>query len=205
MNNRCPKCNEKLSPLYLKQNCPKCNTNLVYYDLDKRLEEDHKKALKEQEAVDRLLENLKLSTVGTKISLVRFVLFFSPLAWMLLPMFKTQGDVTVSLLSVITGFVNGSITVEGMFGDLSFFFPVAAMACVILFSLAVIISSCFSKGKKAYLRNTVFSIINLVVFSACIVVSAVMGASLKIGTPIVIAVYIAELILHKQVDKKINN
>ena len=29
----CPKCNEKLSPFYMKQNCPKCNTNLVYYDL----------------------------------------------------------------------------------------------------------------------------------------------------------------------------
>ena len=60
----CPKCNEKLSPFYMKQNCPKCNTNLVYYDLDNRLQADHEKAMKEQEAVDRVLNNIKTSAFG---------------------------------------------------------------------------------------------------------------------------------------------
>lgn len=205
MNNRCPKCNEKLSPFYLKQNCPNCNTNLIYYDLEKRLEADHEKALKEQEALDRFLENLKLSTVGTKISLCRFILFFSPLVWMLLPMFKAADGVEISLLSVITGFIDGSITFNIIFDDLSYLFPITSLVGVIVFSLAVIISSCFSKSKKAYLRNIIFSIINLAVFSVCIVISKIFGASLGIGTVIILAVYIVEIVLHKQVDKKINN
>lgn len=204
MNNRCPKCNEKLSPLYLKQNCPHCNTNLVYYDLDKRLEEDRLKALKEQELADRLIENLKLSTVGTKISLVRFILFFSPLVWMLLPMFKAKDGVGISLLSVITGIINGSMSFDKIFADLSYLFPVITMVCVIIFSLVVIISSCFSKGKKAYLRNVIFSGINLAVLLVCVAASKITGAAIGIGTLIVLAVYIIEFILHGQVNKKIN-
>ena len=66
MSNKCPKCNEKLSPLYMKQNCPKCNTNLVYYNLDKRLEADHIQAMKEQETVDCVLNNIKTSAFGEK-------------------------------------------------------------------------------------------------------------------------------------------
>ena len=84
----CPKCNEKLSPFYMKQNCPKCGTNLVYYDLDNRLQADHEKAMKEQEAVDRVLNNIKTSAFGGPLQITRFVLMFSPLLWMCLPTFR---------------------------------------------------------------------------------------------------------------------
>ena len=200
----CPKCNEKLSPFYLKQNCPKCGTNLVYYDLDKRLEQDHEKAMKEQEAVDKFLYKLKMSTVGTKISLVRFVLFFSPLVWMLLPMFKAKDGVTISLLSVIMGIINGSMPLDKIFGDMSYLLPIVTMVCVIIFSLMVIISSCFSMGKKAYLRNTIFSIINLVCFVVITALAISNCALIGAGAFVVFGVYVIEFVLHKAVDKKVN-
>lgn len=103
----CPKCNEKLSPFYMKQNCPKCGTNLVYYDLDNRLKADHEKAIKEQEAVDRVLNNIKTSAFGGPLQITRFVLMFSPLLWMCLPTFKANDGTSITLISVIMGIING--------------------------------------------------------------------------------------------------
>lgn len=196
----CPKCNEKLSPFYMKQNCPKCGTNLVYYDLDNRLQADHEKAIKEQEAVNRFLERLKLSTIGTKASVVRFVLFFSPLLWMCLPMFKADDGNGVTLISVIMGIIGGSLDLSNP----TYLFPLITMACIIVFSLAVIISACFSIGKKAFLRNTIFSIVNLVVFVVLTALTILKGARVGAGAFIVFGVYVLDFIMHKLVDKKLN-
>lgn len=54
MDNKCPKCGKKLSVWYIKQNCPECNCNLLYYDMEKRLEADAVKAEAEFEAWERL-------------------------------------------------------------------------------------------------------------------------------------------------------
>ena len=196
----CPKCNEKLSPFYMKQNCPKCGTNLVYYDLDKRLEQDHIQAMKEQEAVERVLNNIKTSAFGGPLQITRFVLMFSPLIWMCLPMFKANDGANITLISVIMGIINGGFD----FSNQLYLFPFITMVCIILFSLMVIISTLFSVGAKAYLRNVIFSGINLIVLLICIVLSKVMGATFEIGALIVLIVYVLELLLHKSVDKKLN-
>ena len=200
MSNKCPKCNEKLSPFYMKQTCPKCNTNLVYYDLDKRLQADHEKAMREQEAVDRVLNNIKTSAFGGKEQIFRFVLMFSPLLWMCLPMFKANDGEYITLISVIMGIINGGLP----FDNPSYLFPIITMACIILFSLAVIISSLFSIGEKAFLRNGILSVINDIVLLVCVVLSAINGANLKIGFVFIVIAYNCVLILHKIIDKKIN-
>ncbi len=201
MSNRCPKCNEKLSPLYMKQNCPKCNTNLVYYDLDNRLKADHEQAMKEQEAVDRVLNNIKTSAFGGAVQIIRFVLMFSPLLWMCLPMFRANDGESITLISVIMGIINGNFD----FSDLSYLFPFVTMVCIILFSLMVIISSLFSLGEKALFRNEIFSSINIIVLLICIVLTKIIGgATFQIGALIVILTYVAEMLLHKLVDKGIN-
>ena len=196
----CPKCNEKLSPFYMKQNCPKCGTNLVYYDLDNRLKSDHEKAIKEQEAVDRVLNNIKTSAFGGGLQITRFVLMFSPLAWMCLPMFKTNDGGNVTLISVIMGIINGGFD----FGNPSYLFPFITMVCIILFSLLVIISSLFSIGKKALKRNFSFSSVNMVVLLIVSTMSIKYSATLDIGLFIVVATYLLEFVLHKLVDKKLN-
>ena len=196
----CPKCNEKLSPFYMKQDCPKCGTNLIYYDLDNRLQADHEKAMKEQEAVDRVLNNIKTSAFGGRLQITRFVLMFSPLAWMCLPMFKTNDGGNVTLISVIMGIINGGFD----FGNPSYLFPFITMVCIILFSLLVIISSLFSIGKKALKRNISFSSVNMVVLLIVSTMSIKYSATLDIGLFIVVATYLLEFVLHKLVDKKLN-
>ena len=201
MSNRCPKCNEKLSPFYMKQNCPKCNTNLVYYDLDKRLEADHIQAMKEQEAVDNVLNNIKASAFGGPLQIARFVLMFSPLLWMCLPVFTSDDRTDITLISVIMGIINGSFD----FSNPSYLFPFITMVCIIIFSLMVIISSLFSVGKKALSRNEAFSIINTLVFVIMSVVACkVGGAHLSTGWFLVAVTYIFEKIIHRDVNKKLN-
>ncbi len=196
----CPKCNTKLSPFYLNQNCPKCNTNLVYYDLENRLQADHEKAMKEQAAVDRILNNIKASAFGGVLQIIRFVLMFSPLAWMCLPMFYANDSESVTLIGVIMEIINGSLNL----GNSTYLFPIITMVCIIVFSLAVIISSLFSLGEKALKRNLIFSIINTSALTACIILAMTNGAKLGIGVLIVIITYILEFVMHILVNKKLN-
>lgn len=203
MNDKCPNCGKKLSPFYMKQNCPECNTNLLYYDFENRLKEDHDKAIKEQEAVDRFLRNLKLSTVGTGISLIRFILFFSPLVWMCLPMFKTSDGRTTTLVSVIMGIVTGETAIGKIFGDPLYLYPIITMVCIILFSLAVIISSCFSTGRKSLVRNEIFSVINTVVLTVCLILSLSCGMNISIGSALVVITYLITFVMHIFADKRI--
>ncbi len=196
----CPKCNEKLSPFYMKQNCPKCNTNLVYYDLDNRLKADHEKAMKEQEAVDRVLNNIKTSAFGGKEQIVRFVLMFSPLAWMCLPMFKVNDGENITLISVIMGIINGSFD----FSNQSYLFPFITMVCIILFSLMVIISSLFSVGKNANIKIKVFQKINYLALLVCSILSIANGADLSYGVALTILTYLITDTLHSVIERKLN-
>ena len=204
MSNKCPKCNEKLSPLYMKQNCPKCNTNLVYYDLENRLKADHEQAIKEQEAVDRVLNNIKTSAFGGPLQIIRFVLMFSPLLWMCLPTFKSADRTSISLISVIMGIINGSLPLDHILSDKSYLFPVVTMICVIIFSLFEIIASLFSMGKKAFRRIVVFCIINRLVFLACFVLPVVNGAFALAGFWCILIVYNITPLLHRQINNKLN-
>ena len=211
MSNKCPKCNEKLSPFYMKQTCPKCNTNLVYYDLDKRLQEDHERAMREQAAVDKVLNNIKTSAFGGPLQIIRFVLMFSPLLWMCLPMFTVKDfglnegneGSNITLISIIMDIINGTLSFDDIFSKGEYLTSVITMVCIILFSLAVIISSLFSVGEKALKRNMIFSTINFVVLIGCVLWSLV-SCSISIGVIIIILTYILEFFLHKKIDKKLN-
>lgn len=55
MENKCPKCNEKLSIFYIKQNCPECGCDLLNYNREKMLEEDAAKAEAEFAKLEKLL------------------------------------------------------------------------------------------------------------------------------------------------------
>lgn len=204
MSNKCPKCGEKLSPLYMKQNCPKCNTNLVYYDLDNRLKADHEQAMREQEAVDRVLNNIKTSAFGGKLQIIRFILMFSPLVWMCLPMFKTADREYITLINVIMGIINGSLSLDTVFTDKSYLFPILTMVCVILFSIPVIVSTLFSIGEKSLVRNTIFSLINITVFLILSMLALIYDSHIAYGWIAVKAVYIIVMDMHKHIDKKLN-
>lgn len=59
MDNKCPKCGEKLSFFYLKTVCPKCGCDMVTYNLDERLEEESIKAEAEWAKVDAFTAKMK--------------------------------------------------------------------------------------------------------------------------------------------------
>ncbi len=52
MERKCPKCGGKLGIFDLKPNCPHCGCSIMYYDMDKRLEEDSVKAEAEWQKLD---------------------------------------------------------------------------------------------------------------------------------------------------------
>ena len=204
MSNRCPKCNEKLSPLYMKQNCPKCNTNLVYYDLDNRLKADHEQAMREQEAVDKVLNNIKTSAFGGPLQIARFILMFSPLLWMCLPTFQSADRTDISLISVIMGIVNGELAFDKILSDKSFLFPVITMACVIIFSIPVIISTLFSIGEKSYKRIKIFKYIYGFVLLICLVLCFWGGSYISFGFILIVVTFGIVNTLHKKINDKLN-
>ncbi len=207
VENKCPKCGEKLSIFYLKQECPKCHVNMLYYNLDERLEEDRIKALKEQTAVENFLYQLKLSTVGGVLQIIRFVLFFTPLVFMLFPVFNwKQADDLVyafTLQGVIIGFIKGQITLDMVTSDKMYLLPILLMVCIIIFSLIVIISSLFSCSRKALIRNEIFSLLNILVLTILTVLCIMNGLTIGIGLFITIAEYIITFAMHVLCDEKI--
>ena len=201
-NSKCPKCGEKLSPLYMKQTCPKCGVNLMYYKLDERLEADAKQAQKEVEAVNRFGDMLKASTIKTPWHIIRLIVFFTPLLSMLLPMFWA-GHKKVSLLAFILSIVHHGFDFAALTADKSYLFAVLAIIGVIVFSLAVIISSLFSSTKNGFRRNMTFSIINALVFAFFGSTVYYFGGRILIGYVITALIYAFEFILHYLCDKKI--
>lgn len=59
MDNKCPKCGKKLSIFYVRQNCPGCGCNIMYYNMEKRLDKDAQKAEKEWGKVQKTLGKIK--------------------------------------------------------------------------------------------------------------------------------------------------
>ena len=55
---KCPKCGKRLTILNIKQECPECGCDILYYDIDKRLEEDAIQAEKEFEALEKFLDKV---------------------------------------------------------------------------------------------------------------------------------------------------
>ena len=57
---KCPKCAQRLSPLYFKTACKYCGADLLYYRFDERLEQDAQKAAAQEEKIQRLLNKLPI-------------------------------------------------------------------------------------------------------------------------------------------------
>ena len=55
---KCPKCGKKLSMFYVKPNCSECGCDILYYDMEKRLEADAEQAEKEFEDLAKFIEKV---------------------------------------------------------------------------------------------------------------------------------------------------
>lgn len=195
MSSKCPKCGEKINAFYLKQNCPKCGVNMLYYKLDEQLENDAKQAQSEVDKVNHLVGILRDSAIKTPWHILRLILFFTPLASMCLPLFWA-GHKNVSLITFIMSIINHGFDLGAMADDKSYLFAVLSMICVIILSLAVIISSLFSETKNGFLRNMIFSSVNTLVFVVLSVLTCINGGYAKIGLTVTLLIYALEFVLH---------
>ena len=66
MERKCPKCGGKLGIFDLKPNCPHCGCSIMYYDMDKRLEEDSVKAEAEWQKLEATLHKITPAFIKKK-------------------------------------------------------------------------------------------------------------------------------------------
>lgn len=66
MERKCPKCGGRLGIFDLKPNCPHCGCSIMYYDMDKRLEEDSIKAEAEWQKLDEILDKITPAFIKKK-------------------------------------------------------------------------------------------------------------------------------------------
>lgn len=192
----CPKCNKKIGAFYFKQNCPHCNANLMYYDFDNRLKEDAALAEKEWDAVEKLTDGIKSSSIGSFAAIARMVSFFLPVVALLLPSFNVNGNVT--LISIIKQIVSNAGEV---LSNPSLMLCFAAMAAAVVFALLNLVVSLFSYTKKGFKRNLIFSIIGIVVFAGLGIAVVVTGGGILYGFIIAVALQVLTAVLHFTVKK----
>ena len=83
---KCPKCGRKLTLFDWKPNCPECGINLVYYGMEERLMDEADKAEAEHARLQKRIDRLKSSFVGSKLAIVRIILSVLPIAALMLPL-----------------------------------------------------------------------------------------------------------------------
>lgn len=82
----CPKCGRKLTILDWRPNCPGCGVNLVYYGMEERLLNEADVAEAEHARLQKRIDRLKASFIGSKLTIIRIVLSILPIAALMLPL-----------------------------------------------------------------------------------------------------------------------
>lgn len=83
---KCPKCGRKLTLLDWRPNCPGCGVNLVYYGMEERLLKEADAAEAEHARLQKRIDRLKASFIGSKLTIVRIILSILPIAALMLPL-----------------------------------------------------------------------------------------------------------------------
>ncbi len=83
---KCPKCGRKLTLFDWRPNCPGCGVNLVYYGMEERLLKEADAAEAEHARLQKRIDRLKASFIGSKLTIVRIILSILPIAALMLPL-----------------------------------------------------------------------------------------------------------------------
>lgn len=203
----CPKCNEKLSPFYFKQTCPKCGANLLYYNLEEHLQEDADIAAFEWGAVDKLINGIKASVIGSAAAIIRTVSYFATVVLLLVPCYIIQGlpIENISLLTLVKMLISGDVQFSTVLSDKSLLLTLVSFAAVVLIGLISLVLSLFSYTKNGYKRNVALTIIDIAVFFVLLMAINFSDASINIiGCLLVMASMFFTCAFHKAVDKSLN-
>lgn len=179
---KCPKCGRKLTLFDWKPNCPGCGVNLVYYGMEERLLDEADAAEAEHARLQKRIDRLKASFIGSKLTIVRIILSILPIATLLLPLCTitysgpfieevTKNIGLIELINVITSLdIDALLTMlgSGIVGT-SFIGYAGALVCLLLSVVFIVISllmlmlACSPKGNP---RNITLNIITIALAAA---------------------------------------
>ncbi len=187
---KCPKCGRKLTLLDWRPNCPGCGVNIVYYNLDERLQDEADVAEAEHAKLQKRIDRLKAAFIGSKLTIIRIVLSILPIATLLLPLAKVHFesavihggsvDTDISLISLIDIISNlnfdhlFTMMGSGILGNafLGYLIALGGLALSLVFVLVSLIALMAACGPKGNIRNIilnsmtiVFAIVSIVGFN----------------------------------------
>lgn len=174
---KCPKCGRKLTLFDWKPNCPDCGVNLVYYGMEERLLDEADAAEAEHARLQKRIDRLKASFIGSKLTVARIILTLLPIATLLLPLCTitysgpfieevTKNIGLIELINLITSLdIDALLTMlgSGIVGT-SFIGYAGALVCLLLSVVFIVISllmlmlACSPKGNP---RNITLNIITI--------------------------------------------
>ncbi len=174
---KCPKCGRKLTLFDWKPNCPGCGVNLVYYGMEERLLDEADAAEAEHARLQKRIDRLKASFIGSKLTIVRIVLSILPIATLLLPLcsvtysgpFIEQTTTNVNLIELINlitsldidallTMVGSGIVGTSFIGYAGALVTLLLSVVFIVISLLMLMLACSPKGNP---RNITLNIITI--------------------------------------------
>ena len=174
---KCPKCGRKLTLLDWRPNCPGCGVNLVYYGMEERLLKEADAAEAEHAKLQKRIDRLKASFVGSKLTIIRIILSILPIAALMLPLCTVTysgpfiEETTKAINAIEIYNIVSSLDFDALFTMLgsnllgtSFIGYMGALVCILLSLVFVILSllmlmlACSPKGNP---RNITLNCITI--------------------------------------------
>ncbi len=227
---KCPKCGRKLTLFDWRPNCPGCGINLVYYGMEERLLQEADAAEAEHAKLQKRIDRLKASFVGSKLTIARIFLSILPIAALLLPLcsvtysgpFIEQTTTNVNAIEIYN--LVSSLDFDALFTMIgssllgtSFIGYAGALVCILLSLVFVIVSlvmlmlACSPKGNP---RNITLNCITILLATASAVLFTVfsngitavfpefVSGKLGIGIFVYIALLVVLLVMNIVIAKK---
>lgn len=172
----------------------------MYYDFENRLQQDAEKAARETENIGKVLTGIRISSIGSVITIIRLVSFLLPIAALLLPIFKVGENIT--LISMIKQIIadSGSVT-----GNTALLLCLVTFGAVIVCALVSLVNSLFSFTKNGFKRNVIISALGIIIFAGLYIAVIAAGGSIAYGFFLVLVLQILTVALHFAVNNKMNN
>ncbi len=175
---KCPNCGRRLTIFDWRPNCPGCGVNLVYFGREERLMNEADAAEAEHAKLQKHLDRLKASFVGSPLTIARIVLTLLPIAALMLPLCKVafNGPLIPDTVKTINAIEIYNLVSSLDFGALftmmgssllgSAFVGYAVSLVTVLLSLVVLIVSLvllmMACGPKGNVRNITLNCIDIV-------------------------------------------
>lgn len=196
---KCPKCGRKLTLLDWRPNCPGCGVNLVYYGMEERLLKEADAAEAEHARLQKRIDRLKASFVGSKLTIIRIILSVLPIAALMLPLcsvtysgpFIEQTTTNVNAIEIYN--LVSSLDFDALLTMIgsellgtSFIGYAGALVCILLSLVMVIVSlvmltlACSPKGNP---RNITLNVIAILLAAAAPVLFTVFSKGINAAFP----------------------